>query len=355
MSEAAPLSGSALRTLQGLAAGVLVVAGLKLGAPVLVPVTFAGFLALLALPLLRALAGRRVPVGLAVAATLAALVVVLALFVVLLLGSLGELQRAAPSYMRALEERVVYTVEWWQEHGVALRDWIPPSWRNPDRLAELATKAIRGTVELLAETTVVLLLLVFLLAEAAVFPRKLARLPAPVRDALLRFADASREVQRYLWIKTLMAAAIALVAGAWLAFLGVDFAVLCALVTFALHYVPNIGAVLAAVPPMAIAFAQFDLATSLSVMAGYVVIGMVLGNLVEPALLGRQLRMSAFVVFLSLVVWGWLWGPIGMLLSVPLTMACKIGLAASTDGRWLAELLDSAPPLPPAAASGSEE
>ena len=147
-----------------------------------------------------------------------------------------------------------------------------------------------------------------------------------------------------------MSIAIGLTAGAWVALLGIDFAVLCGMIAFACHFVPNVGALIAAVPPMLLAFVQFDLAKSFTVFLGYLVIGMVLGNILEPALLGRRLGMSTLVVWLSLLFWGWLWGPVGMLLSVPLTGVVKILLERSAAYRWLAILLDAGSPrrVPPA-------
>jgi predicted PurR-regulated permease PerM len=329
--------------LTGLAAGVVVAAGLKLGAPVLVPLAFALFLAVLIEPLF-ALCAKKLPVGAAIGAALLLLLAVFALFGVLLLGSLGELREAGPHYVASLEERVTYTLDWWRAKGIAIEEWLPTRWREPESVGRLVGGAVRGTLTLLSEVTIVLLVLVFLLSEAAALPRKLARLPAPARAALQRFEHVSQELQRYLVIKTLMSLAIGVAAGLWVALLGVDLAVLCGLAAFACHYIPNIGAVLSALPAMAIAFVQYDPMKALAVGAGYLVIGTVLGSLVEPALLGRHLGLSPLVVFVSLVVWGFLWGPVGMFLSVPLTMAIKIVLAADSEWRWLAILLDAAPP-----------
>jgi len=343
MNEAAPLAGPAHRSLQTLVALVVVLAGLKLAAPLLVPIAFALFLAVLSLPLFRRMVEHRVPVPIAIAVSLVVLLAAVALFATLLLVSLGELREVAPAYTRALQERIAYTDEWWQGRGISLRDWIPARWREPQRVAELLGGAIRGTAVFLSETTVIFLLLVFILAEAAGFPRKLARLPERVRDSLARFGHVSLELQRYLVIKTLMSALVGVAAAAWVAFLDVDFAILCGLAAFACHFVPNVGAVLAAAPAMLIAFLQHDPAKAVVVAAGYVVLALVLGGLVEPALLGRRLGLSSLTVFLSLVVWGWLWGPLGMFLSVPLTLALKMTLAGNDDWRWLAMLLDAAP------------
>jgi predicted PurR-regulated permease PerM len=344
------------RALVGGAAAVLIVAGLKLAAPLLVPIVFALFLGVLSLPLLQSLVGRRVPVALAVLATMLVLAAVATLFVLLLLGSLGELRETGPAYYAEFQARIAYTVEWWEAKGIAILDWVPAKYRHSEAIVELAGGTIKEILSLATQTTVVLLTLVFMLVEAAVLPRKLERLPPRYREALLRVSPMSRELQRYLIIKTAMSLAIGLVAGLWVALLGVDFPVLCGMLAFACHFIPNIGAILAAAPPMLLAFVQFDLTESFAVFAGYLAIGTVLGNIVEPALLGRRLGMSTLVVFLSLLFWGWLWGPVGMLLSVPLTGTIKILLEDSPTYGWIATLLDSSSPRgePPAGAAEDE-
>lgn len=327
--------------MMGLAAGVVVVAGLKLAAPVLVPVAFALFLAILTLPLLRWMVGKGWPAFLAVLVTMLLLATVAALFVLLFLGSVSELREVGPHYYEQLDSRLSYTVEWWQAKGISILDWVPVKWRQPDTLAELAGGTVKGLLHLFSQSMIVLLTLIFILFEAVVIPRKLERLPQRLREPLSRFGAVSQELQRYLLIKTLMSALIAVAVGLWVGLLGVDFPVLCALVAFACHFIPNVGAALAAAPAMLFAFIQFDLIQAFVVGLGYLVIGTLLGNLAEPALLGKRLGMSTLVVFLSLVFWGWLWGPVGMLLSVPLTVTIKILLERSASWGWVAILLDS--------------
>ena len=320
---------------------MLLIAGLKLAAPILVPIAFALFLGVLVQPLFQALLKRRVPITLAVLSTMLVLAAVAALFVLLLLGSLGELRDVGPTYYAQFQERASYTVDWWQSKGISILDLVPPKYRRPEAIVEVAGGAIKGLLNLASQITIMLLTLIFVLVEAAALPAKLERLPPRYREALLRFSPVSRELQRYLLIKTTMSLAIGLVAGLWITILGVDFPVLWGIVAFACHFIPNVGAILAAAPPMLLAFAQHDLGKALAVLAGYLVIGTLLGNLLEPALLGRRLGMSTLVVFLSLVFWGWLWGPVGMLLSVPLTGTIKILLERSASWAWVATLLDS--------------
>jgi len=141
-------------------------------------------------------------------------------------------------------------------------------------------------------------------------------------------------------------AVLSLVTGAlaslltWLA--GVDFPLLWGLVAFLFNFVPNIGSVIAAVPAILLAFLQYGVATGLVVAGGYGLINVAIGTVLEPRVMGRRLGLSTLVVFLSLIVWGWVLGPVGMLLSVPLTMAVKIVCESREDLRIIAVLLGPA-------------
>jgi AI-2 transport protein TqsA len=204
----------------------------------------------------------------------------------------------------------------------------------------MAGGTLAGAARLVSALTIVLLTLFFLLFEIALAPLRRQRMPPSIRERFDHFANVSAELQRYLAVKTMMAALVGVATGLWVALLGVDFPVLCGLVAFGFHFVPNVGAVLAGAPAMLLAFIEFDVAKAVAVGVGYLIVGLTLGSLVEPALLGRRLNLSPLAVFLSLIFWGWLWGPIGMFLSVPMTMAIKIVLAHSPDWSWAARLLD---------------
>ena len=121
--------------------------------------------------------------------------------------------------------------------------------------------------------------------------------------------------------------------------MGVDYAILWGVLAFGLNFVPNIGSMIAAIPPVLLAVVQLGWNEALWVLVGYTIINTVIGNFVEPKLMGRKLGLSSLVVWLSLVFWGWVWGPIGMLLSVPLTMLVKILLEKWDDLQWIAVLL----------------
>jgi len=213
---------------------------------------------------------------------------------------------------------------------------------DPGTALSLAGNLLRGFGNTLSNGFLILLTMLFILAEASSFPRKLrAVLPDPDRD-MRYFAKFAADMNRYIAIKTTVSAMTGIVVWISLALIGVDFPVLWGLLAFLLNYVPNIGSIIAAVPAVLLALIQLDVLAALMTTACYVAINLLFGNFVEPRFMGRGLGLSTLVVFLSLILWGWLLGPVGMLLSVPLTMTAKLALEASPSGAWLAHLLDQA-------------
>jgi AI-2 transport protein TqsA len=116
----------------------------------------------------------------------------------------------------------------------------------------------------------------------------------------------------------------AVVAGFWVAVLGIEFALLWGLTAFLLNYIPNIGSLVAAFPPALLALIGYGPLWAVIVLAGYALINLALGSLLEPYAMGRRVGLSPLVVLLSVIAWGWMWGIAGMLLSVPITMSIKI-------------------------------
>jgi len=201
----------------------------------------------------------------------------------------------------------------------------------------------------LSNLFVALLTIVFILFEAAGFPAKL-RAAFGDRQGSERFEKIRYEVQHYLGIKSLVSLTTGAAIAAALAILGVDYPLLWGMLAFLLNYIPTFGSILAGIPPVLLAIVQLGPGHAIAVALVFVTTNVVLGNFVEPHFLGRRLGLSTLVVFLSLVFWGWVWGPVGMLLSVPLTMILKIMLENTPDLAWIAVLLGRDPKHEPAAA-----
>ncbi len=144
-----------------------------------------------------------------------------------------------------------------------------------------------------------------------------------------------------LGVETTSFAAIIAAAGLaiGLALIGVDYPILWGLVAFLLNYIPNIGSVIAAIPTVTFALIQMGYDGALWTAVVFIVVNIVIGNVVEPKMMGRGMGLSTFVVFFALIFWGFILGPIGMFLSVPLTMFIKFMAARSPDTKWLAIIL----------------
>ncbi|MBU0970311.1 MAG: AI-2E family transporter, partial [Proteobacteria bacterium] len=156
-----------------------------------------------------------------------------------------------------------------------------------------------------------------------------------------QYSKISDGVNRYLGIKTLTSLATGVAIALWLAVQGVDYPVMWGVFAFLFNYIPNIGSIIAAVPAILLALVQLGAMPAAFAGLGFLIINTVVGNVIEPRIMGQGTGLSALVVFLSLAFWGWVLGPVGMLLSVPLTMAAKIALGGRESTHWLSVLLGS--------------
>ena len=337
-------SHAAYRTILLLAALVVVVAGLRAAAEILLPLLVAVFLSILAAPPVLWLESRKVPTALAVVVVILGVVTGLAAFGALLVTSVSDFREALPRYKVGLQEHSEHLQSWLARFDLDLTFGSIFGAVEPGSVIDVLGTTLSSILAAMMNTTLVVLLMVFILLEAAGFPRKLrASMRDPNAD-LSRYARVTVEVQRYLAVKTAMSLVTGLAVCALTWALGVDFPMLWGLTAFLFNYIPNVGSILAAVPALIITLVQLGLGYTMAVGAGYLVINTVMGNIIEPQLMGNRLGLSPLVVFASLVLWGWIWGPVGMLLSVPLTVIVKIVLENNEETAWIAVLLGATPP-----------
>jgi predicted PurR-regulated permease PerM len=338
------------------AALVVLVAGLRFAAPILRPLLLALFLATLSLPLLRWLTARSVRPALAVTATVLANIALLSAFGFAVSGALNGFAKVAPGYLEQLYGMLTGGIESLRERGVDLADWFEAARFDPGQLVDLAGGILRRSVVQVASAvnfiTVVVVALIFLLSEMADFPAKLNLMFGRESSRLRYFEIITADFQRYLRVKTVVSLGTGLLLGLWVWVLGVDFPLLWGLLAFLLNYIPVLGSILAAVPAVLLTLVQLGSGRAALVAAGYLVVNFVVGNLLEPQLMGRRFGLSPLVVFLALVFWAWVLGPLGMILAVPLTMSLKIALDYSERWRWLGQLVEPAPRPPRPRASG---
>lgn len=188
-------------------------------------------------------------------------------------------------------------------------------------------------------TTLVLVLMTFLLGETPLFRRNLDRLNTSP-EGKEKVVRAVMGIQRYLFIKTVASAVTGLLAWGLCAWMNVPFAFLWGLVAYLLNYIPTIGSIVAAIPPILLAMLLGTWGETFIVAGGYLAINSAIGNCLEPLFMGKEFGISTSVVLLSVLLWGWVLGPCGMLLSVPLSVLLKLAMENSQDLAWIAKLID---------------
>ena len=329
-----------------LACLVVIVYGLQFAAPILLPSALALFLAVLSLPVMTWLVNHRVPSGFATLITVLVNVAVIALFILLASPSVAELQNNLDQYAFDLQERWSQWMIWLENSiGFGISDYLTVNIIDPGAVVDIARGTIGRIAQFLSTTFIVFLIMAFMLSEATVFPKKFRYILGVRGGDEDRFTKIATEIQSYLGIKTVVSLATGLALGIWAYAWDLDFPVLLGMIAFFLNYIPTVGSIIAAIPAVLLSVILYGtLGHAIVVAGGYIFVNMVVGNIIEPRWMGRSLGLSTLVVILSLLFWGWAWGPLGALLSVPLTVGVKILLENTEDLRWAAILLDKGPP-----------
>ncbi|OUS13141.1 hypothetical protein A9Q89_03890 [Gammaproteobacteria bacterium 53_120_T64] len=323
------------------AAFVVVVAGLKAAEPLLVPFLLSVFIALICSPLLVWLKSRRVPSGLAILLIVLGVVCLGAIVGAVVGTSIRGFRADLPEYQARLQLMSGGVQQWLAARGV---HFPPQFWQenfNPGVAMQLVGNILASFGNVMTNAFLILLTVIFIFAEEVGFREKLLHARGGSAHSLAALESFTGSVNRYLVIKTLLSLATGLLVLLVLWVQGVDYPVMWALLAFLLNFVPTVGSFLAAIPAVLLTLIQLGPAEAGSVALAYVVINLLIGNVVEPRWMGKGLNLSPLVVFLSLVFWGWILGPVGMLLSIPLTILLKIALESDPQTAWVGIMLGS--------------
>lgn len=321
-----------------LAALALVLGALREGADVLIPITYAVLAAAVLAAPTRWLREHRAPPAVAVGLVATGALLSAALALSLVGASLQSFLTDLPTYRAAIDDRWVELVTWLRSVGVDSRELLDAGQLDPGAVLASVGSLVSGAASMASDLLMIFLLAAFLLLEAETMTSKITHAFSDP-EVVAAMVDTGVSLQTYLYLKTLTSAATGLIAGLGMVVLGVDHAALWGFLAFALNYIPTIGSIIAAVPPLLLAIATGGPLTAGLVAALYLAVNTVVGNVVEPRVMGDQLGLSAFVVLLALFVWGWLWGVHGMLLAVPLTVFLRELCATQDDTKWIAALM----------------
>lgn len=328
-------------TLIQFAAFVIIVAGMKSAAVLIVPFLLAVFLSIICVPPLFWMQKKGIPGIVGIFILMSGVIAMQMLLVTLVSSSINDFSSNLPFYQDRLKILTVQSLEILSNKGVELETSKLAEVFNPSRILKLVANTLNGLGSVLTHTFFVFLTFIFILSEASGFPNKLRAILNDKNTDLKKYAQITAGVNQYLAIKTLTSLGTGIAIAIWLAVQGVDFPVMWGVFAFLLNYIPNIGSFIAAIPAILLALIQMGpLAAGIAAL-GFLIVNVLVGSVIEPKVMGQGIGLSALVVFLSLAFWGWVLGPVGMLLSVPLTMGVKIALSGGESTKWLSILLGS--------------
>ncbi|MFH0976843.1 MAG: AI-2E family transporter [Spirochaetota bacterium] len=321
------------------AALVIIIGGINQAQSVLVSFLVAVFLAMLGTPPVLWLERKHIPSVVAVLIVVTVMVIILMIVGGFVGASLNSFTDAMPSYQQRIREQVTALNVLLVKKGMRITEKMLLEYINPEALMRLAVGMLGGLGTALSNIILILLTVTFILLEASSFPIKLR---AIIGDPLQSFAQYTKfvdDIKRYMIIKTGISMTAGILIGLWLYILGVDFPVLWGFIAFLMHYVPNVGSIIAAIPAVLLSLVQLGPGYALLSAAGYLAVNFIFGNVVEPRLMGWRLGLSTLIVFLSLIFWGSLLGLIGVVLCIPLTMTLKFACENNKSTQWIAVLL----------------
>ncbi len=324
------------------AAVVIIVYGMQFAKELLVPFLIALFLALISVRPMLWMERNRVPTVLAALIIVTVIMLILSVVGTIVGRSIAEFTAALPSYQLRLNaiigEAVQYATDNLGIEGLSadLRDML-----NPGTAMGLAARFLDGIRGLLTNVFLIFITTIFMLLEVSSVRTKVQAAFGSSAATLDKQRIFLQNMGRYLGIKTVVSLATGFLAWLLTWLIGLDFPLLWGLLAFLLNYVPTIGSIIAAIPAILLALVQLGPGEALATLIGFIVINVTFGNILEPRVMGYGVGLSPLVVFVGLIFWGWVLGPIGMLLSVPLTMTLKLFLEFDERTRWIAIFLGS--------------
>lgn len=314
------------RPLVALAALVVVIGGMRAAAPLLTQVLVIAFATIVLSPLYYALRRMRLPSWLAVASIILAVAGVCAWALVYVLPpALADFSRNLPHYHGQMLDAARDAESWLARNDFPVpRGYLVGIFSSDSAwISNLAKSSLAVAGKLVENGVIVLVIVAFMLAELPRLPHAMRTAPWMTPERIRLLTKFAADVRRYMGIKTIVSAATGALVYAGLRLLGVGSPVLLGVAAFVFNFVPAIGSVIAAVPGVLLALGSGGPGVGVAAAALYLVVNQVLGNIIEPRLMGAGFGVSPVVVLLSAVFWSWVLGPVGMLLAVPLTMAVR--------------------------------
>jgi len=324
-----------------LAAMIVILAGVMAAKSLILPVILAVFISVICTQPILWLEKKKIPYSLAILIVLVSVGLILVLFGGIIGNSISAFMKDAPKYEDSLRQMLTSIIDDLNNAGANINRRQLLDLIDPGKILGFTTRALSEVGRIMSDSFLILFITIFMLLETKTFINK-TRLVEKIHGNSLKHLDKiGKSIRHYLSIKTVISLLTGLFIWIWLLIAGVDYAILWGVIAFLLNYIPSIGSIIAAVPTVLLALLQLGVGGMIWTGVGYLLVNVVMGSVIEPKVMGKGLGLSTLVVFLSLISWGYIFGTIGMFLSVPLTITIKIMLEQNERTQWIAILLGS--------------
>ncbi len=323
------------------AALVIIIAGMKVAAPIVVPFLLSIFIAVVCLAPYSWLQRKGLPSVFSLIIVIVAALGFGFLVSMIVSSSISNFSDSLPIYQAKLQQHAIDFISWLKGFGIIIPDELVSDTLKPGEIMKFAGGILTGLGSVFSNFILIFFTVIFILLEASGIPSKIKMAADNPEAAEQQLSKIISKINRYVAIKTIVSLITGIVISIALAIIGVDYPLLWGLLAFLLNYIPTIGSFIAAMPAILLAFIQLGGVGAILTTATFAIVNFVTGNIIEPKVMGKGLGLSTLVVFLSLVFWGWVLGPIGMLLSVPLTMAVKIAMDNREDMTLITAIMGS--------------
>jgi len=318
---------------------IIIIAGVMYAQSLIAQLLMAFFISIICAHPIAWLQKKKVPQGLAITMVFIIIIAVFVGFGELIGTSMSSFSEDAPKYEQNLREMGAAIFQFADNHGIKISTDEMTKLFDPSKIMGITAGFLRQLGGFMGNAFTIFFLVLFLLMELDSFSVK-TRAIVKGSGGSLDFLDTiGNSIRHYLSIKTMTSILTGVLIWISLAIIGVDYAIIWALIAFLLNYIPNIGSIIAAIPAVLFALVQLGFGGVIWTTGAFVAVNMVIGSVVEPKIMGKGMGLSTFIVFASLIFWGFILGTVGMFLSVPLTMAIKIMLEQNPKTEWMAILL----------------
>lgn len=322
-----------------IAAIIIIIAGVMYAQSIINPLLMAFFISIICAQPIAWLVKKKVPSGIAVLIVILLILAIYSGLIDLVGSSLSLFLSDAPKYQDSIKGIMDSTHSTLEARGISIAIFSSSEAMDPQKAMQYVSEIFGRLRDIMSKEITMLFLLIFLMTEIKSVKLKFQLIAKQSNVSSEYMQSIGDSIRHYLSIKTMTSLATGFLVGVSLALIGVDYPILWGFVAFLLNYIPTIGSIIAAIPGVLFSIIELGFPASFLTIGVYVAVNVVIGNVVEPKVMGKGLGLSTFIVFFGLILWGFILGIVGMFLSVPIMITIKIILENKPKTEWIAALL----------------